>query len=67
MSPEEELKHLTPTNDELLELARRHPPAQEWYDDETEHDWAQLDREALTGEEFDRIAEHLRVTGQAST
>ena len=33
------LKRLTPTNDELIALARRHPPDQEWFDGEIEKPW----------------------------
>ncbi|MEX2121773.1 MAG: hypothetical protein WD847_19480 [Pirellulales bacterium] len=33
---------------------------------EDEDDWDQLNREALSGEEIDAIADYLRSTGQAS-
>jgi hypothetical protein len=31
-----------------------------------EQEWARLDREAISGERLDAIAEYLRATGQAS-
>ena len=33
---EEELKRITPPNAELLKLADRNPPPQEWFDEEGE-------------------------------
>ena len=29
-----ELKRITPSNEELLKLAERYPPPQEWYDED---------------------------------
>jgi len=31
-----------------------------------DEEWAKLEKEAFTAEEFDEIVEYLRVTGQAS-
>ena len=33
-----ELKRLTPTNTELMELAERHPPPAEWYEEDFDNE-----------------------------
>ena len=50
------------SGDELDSLVDKHPAPPEWSEEDwgTEDEWAQLERETLTPDEFDRIAEHLR-------
>jgi hypothetical protein len=35
----EELRQITPSNDQLLKLAQNHPPPQSWFDEDEERPW----------------------------